>query len=94
MLQSTSLAPSPCRLQRLFGVEALSFRLADSAASVIITDAAGLAKLRKIEARPEGLRLLLCVDGAEGDALDLAREMRHAAPDFTPRDTLADEPAL
>ncbi len=81
-------------LAALFGVEALSFRLADSAASAVITDAAGLAKLRKIEARPEGLRLLLCVDGAEGDALDLAREMRHAAPDFTPRDTLADEPAL
>ncbi len=53
-------------LAALFGVEALSYRLADSAACALITDATGLSKLRQMDTRPPELRLLLCIDGAEG----------------------------
>jgi acetyl-CoA synthetase len=78
----------------LFGVEAMAHRLADSGARVLVTNATGLAKLRRIEDQLPGLEIVVSVDGADGDVLGLAAEMAGASPDFTPRDTLADDPAL
>jgi acetyl-CoA synthetase len=81
-------------LAALFGVEALSYRLADSGAVAIICDGQSLKKLRQIETPLPALRLIICADGADGDAPGLEALISDASPDFAPRDTLADEPAL
>ena len=78
----------------LFGPEALEFRLGDSGAKALITDAEGLAKLAEIRPRLPELALVLSRDGADEGALGLEREMQAAADAFTPRDTSADDPAL
>jgi acetyl-CoA synthetase len=81
-------------LAALFGTDALRFRLADSGASAIVTDAAGLAKLDGIRAGLPALATILCLDGpapgAEGYREALAR-----APGSVPDpDTGPDDPAL
>src|SRR5690606_24652762 len=73
-------------LFQLFGEQALEYRLRDSGAAALVTDATGLAKLTAIRARLPALRLVLSADGAgeggageggagEGGALDLQAEM-------------------
>jgi acetyl-CoA synthetase len=81
-------------LAALFGVEALSHRLADSGAVACICDGQSLKKLRQIDKPLPGLRLIICADGQDGDAQGLEALISDASPDFEPRDTLADEPAL
>jgi acetyl-CoA synthetase len=49
----------------LFGTEALLHRLSDSAAKVVITDAAGLAKVRQIWSELPNLSLVICIDTEE-----------------------------
>jgi len=78
-------------LANLFGVDAIAFRLADSGAAALITDAAGVAKARRGSAAPP---LLICADGADGDALGLDAMLAEASPDFVTAATLADDPAM
>jgi acetyl-CoA synthetase len=78
----------------LFGAEALEFRLADSGAKVLITDAAGLGKLAEIRARLPDLELVLSIDGPGPGALSFHGEIEKARDSFTPVDTAADDPAL
>ncbi|WP_108051595.1 AMP-binding protein [Bosea sp. 124] len=81
-------------LASLFGVDALAYRLGDSGAKVLVTDAAGLAKLRQItEPLPE-LALLISIDGAERDALGWEALLAAASQDFVAVDTGPDDPAL
>ncbi len=82
-------------LANLFGVDAIAFRLRDSGAAALITDAAGLAKVRAI-APDDGDRgrLLVSADGADGDALGLEALIASGAPGFVTADTLADDPAM
>ncbi len=81
-------------LAALFGVDALAYRLGDSAAKVLITDAGGLAKTRQIaEPLPE-LALTISIDGADRDALGWDALLADASPDFTVVDTSPDDPAL
>ena len=81
-------------LAGLFGVDAIAYRLGDSGAKALITDAAGLAKLRAIgEPRP-ALDLAVSVDGDDGDAKGLAALCEREAQDFRPLDTTPDDPAL
>ncbi|WP_439499246.1 AMP-binding protein [Bosea sp. (in: a-proteobacteria)] len=81
-------------LAALFGVDALAYRLKDSGASVLVTNAAGLVKVKQIGERLPGLALVLSVDGAESGAEDLERLLAAASPDFTPLATGPDDPAL
>jgi acetyl-CoA synthetase len=81
-------------LAALFGVDALAYRLKDSGAGALVTNAAGLAKLRQIPEPLPDLGLVLSVDGAESGAEDLERLLAAASPDFTPLDTGPDDPAL
>jgi len=82
-------------LFQLFGEQALEYRLRDSDAAALVTDATGLAKLTAIRTRLPALRLVLSADGVgEGGALDLQAEMARASDDFTPVDTAPDDPAL
>jgi len=82
----------------LFGPEALDYRLSDSGARALVTDATGLAKVAEIHDGLPELELLLCIDGpGEGlgsGALGLHEEMERASDGFTPVDTAADDPAL
>jgi acetyl-CoA synthetase len=79
-------------LAMLFGVEAIAYRLADSGARALITNAQGLAKLAG--ARADGLDLVLSLDGAADGAEDFHAQLARAASDFTPVATAADDPAL
>jgi len=81
-------------LAALFGVDALAYRLADSAAKVLVTDAAGLAKTRQIAAPLPELALTVSTDGGDRDALDWDALLADASPDFTPVETGPDDPAL
>ena len=79
----------------LFGEEALEFRLADSGARGVVTDAAGLAKLAPIRDRLPELRAVYVVGEGAGDgtvAFDAAIE--RASDHFTPIATRADDPAV
>ncbi len=89
----------------LFGVEALEYRLQNSGARALVTDAVGLAKIAAIRDRLPELRTVLVTDMArEGEAnLCLARgdqplpfwPLVEAASDrFAAVDTSADDPAL
>jgi acetyl-CoA synthetase len=78
----------------LFGEEALEFRLENSAARAIVTDAGGVEKLEPLRARLPGLRTVLCVDGPAAGALDLHAELGQASDRFAAVDTAADDPAI
>jgi acetyl-CoA synthetase len=81
-------------LAALFGVDALAYRMQDSGARVLITNAAGLSKLRSIGEPLPDLALVISVDGDDGPARGLEELTGHESLHFTPRDTLADDPAL
>ena len=78
----------------VFGPDAIAYRLADSGACAVVTNAAGLAKLRAIEAPLPDLEFLISIDGAEDVALDFHRLLADAPDGFATIPTLADDPAL
>jgi acetyl-CoA synthetase len=78
----------------LFGPEALQYRLADSGAMAVVTDRAGLAKLAGIREELPALRAIFSIDGASGDALDLADAMAAQPDAFAAVRTRANDPAL
>ncbi len=84
----------------LFGDEALEFRLADSAAKAVVTDASGLAKLSSIAERLPALARIYVVGhdarsaGLEKRAVMFDREIERASGAFTPVATRANDPAL
>jgi acetyl-CoA synthetase len=81
-------------LAMLFGAEALAYRLADSGARALLTNAQGLAKLADIRDRSPALELVLSLDGAEDGAENFHAVLARAAGDFTPVTTLCGDPAL
>lgn len=78
----------------LFGAEALRFRLQDSGARLVITNAEGAAKIAGIRDSLPALQSVYCIDGEQHGAADLHRDMRHHSTDFVPFDTAADDPAV
>ncbi|MEZ5667232.1 MAG: AMP-binding protein [Alphaproteobacteria bacterium] len=80
-------------LFRLFGPDALSYRLADSGARVLITDRDGAERVAPIRADLRALRTVYSVDGGTDGAEDLAAAMARAGDRFTPCDTAAEDPA-
>jgi acetyl-CoA synthetase len=78
----------------LFGPEALSYRLQNSGARALLTNAQGLARLSEIRAQVPSLTCVLSVDGAGEGALSLAGELEKASASFTPEDTSPDDPAM
>ena len=78
----------------LFGPEALAYRLENSGAKALVTDAAGVAKLAEIRGDLPALSLVLSVDGPGDGVLDFHGELDKASDSFTPVDTAADDPAL
>ena len=84
-------------LATLFGTDALAYRLQNSGAKALITDAHGLAKLAEIgraSAALCNLALVLSLDGAGEGALAFHMTLERASTDFTPVATAADAPAM
>jgi acetyl-CoA synthetase len=81
-------------LSSLFGADALSYRLADAGARAIITGTAGVAKIRAIADGLPELRAILSIHGPDGAVEGFREAIEAASPEFTPVDTLADDPAL
>ena len=79
----------------LFGEDALEFRLADSGAKALVTDAAGLAKLDAIRDRLPALQCVFVTGGAGGrGSLEFEAELTRAKDTFAAVDTAADDPAI
>jgi len=79
----------------LFGEDALEFRLSDSGARALVTDAVGLGKLLKIRDRLPALEAVF-VTGRDATAgtLDFSAELERAGDRFAAVDTAADDPAV
>ncbi|RQS67242.1 AMP-dependent synthetase [Burkholderia sp. Bp8963] len=84
----------------LFGADALEYRLANSEAAALVTDAAGYAKIAPLLGKLPALQTVYCIGD---DAPDAPRVLRYDAAlaaesaesaDFTAADTAADDPAL
>jgi acetyl-CoA synthetase len=78
----------------LFGADALSYRLQNSGATALISNALGIARIAEIRKDLPDLKLVLSLDGEADGALDFAATLARAASDFTPVDTAADDPAM
>ncbi len=81
-------------LAMLFGADAIGYRLTDSGARALITNAQGLDKLAQTGDAAAGLALVLSADGPQARAGGLFETIARASSDFTPADTAADDPAL
>jgi acetyl-CoA synthetase len=79
----------------LFGPDALEYRLSNSGARVVITDAANIEKIVLIQDRLPDLRLVIVTAGeAEPPAVAFRRLLQNASEIFRPAKTRADDPAL
>jgi acetyl-CoA synthetase len=81
-------------LASLFGVDALAYRLENSGARAIVTNAAGLAKLSEIRGRLPELTLVLSVDGPAEGAFDFHAALGKASSGFAPVATTPEDPAM
>jgi acetyl-CoA synthetase len=81
-------------LAALFGEDALAYRLAASGARALITNAAGLAKLRTIHDRLPELAVVISTEGADGSAEDWRAVIAGGNGPFPGVDTLPGDPAL
>lgn len=82
-------------LASLFGIDALDHRLRDAGVKALVSDSAGLAKVRALAPRLPELELLLSIDGADGDALDFHKLIAEADPRALPAwRPGAEDPAL
>jgi acetyl-CoA synthetase len=80
----------------LFGEDALEFRLANSGAKAIVTDAAGWEKLQKIRDRLPELSNIYLIgdDDAPAGTKKFWPTLEAASSDFVTIDTAADDPAM
>lgn len=81
-------------LAALFGADALAYRLADSGARLVFTDAAGAAKLAPLRAGAPGLETVVSVDGEGNGALAWARFVEGMPERFETRESRGEDPAL
>jgi len=78
----------------LFGPDALSYRLENSGASLLVTNRFGLEKVGPIRDGLGDLRTILCIDGAEQDGEDFHALLGHASDRCDIADTGPDDPAV
>jgi len=82
----------------LFGPQALEYRLRDSGAKLLLTDAEGAAKIIPIRTQLPQLETVLITGDADQPAgqgtFSFEARMRNASTAFTPVNTRADDPAL
>src|SRR5690242_7940958 len=78
----------------LFGVDALSYRLANAGVKAVITNAQGLTKLNEIRSELPELSLVLSIDGAADGALGFQETIARAKSTFSAAATTPHDPAL
>src|SRR5215475_14273492 len=78
----------------LFGTDALSYRLQNSGAAALITNARGVERIAEIRTEIPALKMMLSLDGPADGVLGFADVLARASPDFAPVDTSADDPAM
>jgi acetyl-CoA synthetase len=78
----------------LFGADALSYRFNNAGVTALITNAAGVTKLRSIAEPLPQLQTVLSADGPDGSVIGLDEAMAAERTAFTPIDTSPDDPAL
>src|SRR4249920_1189124 len=78
----------------LFGTDALSYRLENSGAAALITNARGTERIAEIRNDLPALKLVLSLDGPSDSKQGIADELSRASSQFTPVDTSADDPAM
>ena len=78
----------------LFGTEALRYRLQNSGTKAIITNAIGAAKVMQIREELPELESVFSIDGATPGVIDFHDELQQHSEQFTPINTLAEDPAL
>jgi len=80
----------------LFGPESLDYRLQDCGARFLVTDAAGLAKMKELRAHLPALELILCIENVAAEAgtssMWAAMEAQHT--DYRAAAVEAEHPAL
>lgn len=82
-------------LANLFGPEALTYRLDDSAARAVITDGENVSKVHEIRERLPALETVLLVDGSpEAGEVDFHKATEGASDKFETANTKADDPAV
>ncbi len=88
------LAAVAVPLASVFGHDALEYRLNDSGAKAIVTDAEGLAKIREIRHSLEHLELIVSIDGANGEAENFDTFSEGQSEDFDTEDTRTEDWAV
>ncbi len=88
------LAAISIPLTVLFGVDALSYRLANSGATGVVTNATGAERLNTIRDALPDLKFVLSVDGDADGAVDLNAALARSSDAFDPVMTRAEDPAL
>ena len=78
----------------LFGAEALEYRLHNSGARVVITNAAGAAKLAGIRDRLPQLQTIFTIDGSFPGTEDLHQALAQSSSELRIVDTAAEDPAI
>ena len=81
-------------LSHLFGPDALEYRMEHAEASIAIVESATIANQRALRERLTHLRQVLGVQTRESGVLGWSELLEKASTNFTPVDTLADDPAL
>lgn len=78
----------------LFGTQAIKYRLSDSGAKVVITNAEGAAKIAEIRSELPDLKFIFTIDGTQTDTLDFQSELNKHNDDLATVDTLSTDPAV
>ncbi len=78
----------------LFGFDALRYRLADSGAKVVITDAAGVAKIAQIRGELPQLETVFSVDAPTQGSEDFHASLQRCSDSYVAALTAASDPAL
>jgi acetyl-CoA synthetase len=78
----------------LFGIDGLTYRLADAGAKGLVTNAANVARLAPVRGTLPALEVVLSVDGPDAGVLGFHEAMARESAAFAPVDTGPDDPAL
>ena len=78
----------------LFGEDGLRFRLQNSGAKALVTDAANLHKVLNIKDDLPDLQVIYSIDSAPAGTLDFRRDLERAADHIEMADTTPDDPAF
>ena len=81
-------------LSILFGPDALEYRLQNSDAVAAIVDGAGCSNLEEVRANCPSLKHIIAIDCDAKDALDWKAQLAQEDASFTPKRTLATDPAV